>query len=458
MSVTVGIATLGDDPGRLLRAVDSAIRSAAPLGAGAEVLVVVNGRGRMPELHAVSSPLLRVRYLDRPNVGMARNAVLDEARNDTILFTDDDCLVPEQWCTQMATALHEPGTAAVGAPVRLVVRGPVSAFCDYVRIYDAIQSDGPLLLVTANCGLRRDVIGPSIRFDTCMSGAGAEDTGLALALAKAGLRARWLAGATPVRHGFSERIEEITGRYRQYASNGVHHYLDHGVTEMYVPGMLDHLRGRVQETSAFDRRFGELVEPVARIAFSVYDALGFATSAIGYLDALGTALGTPSLDLDVDALDAEWREIAERVAALAASLPAAEWASLRVDYPGLPQRVATVDPLVARVWETVRRHARARDPQPGGAAPTDHDAGAAEASLASLARFGELRRAFEHACATSRVTTESLDALARRKGMSLRVALETIELAYRIDVDNMVQQWRSRNGRRPGARPAEAAA
>lgn len=458
MSVTVGIATLGDDPQLLLRTVDSAIRSAAAVSADAEVLVVVNGRGRMPELEAVSSPLLRVHYLDRRGVGPARNVVLDQARHDTILFTDDDCLVPPEWARQLADALREPDTAAVGAPVRLVVRGPVSAYCDYLRIYDATQSvvDGPLLLVTTNCGLRRDRIDASIRFDACGAEVGAEDTGVALALAKAGHRVRWLAEATPIRHEFSERIDEITDRYRRYARNGVHHYLDHGVTEMAMPGILDHLRARLAEDSVFDRRFGELVEPAARTAFSVYDALSAAATAVGYLDALGTAWGLPLLDLDTDALDAQWRAIADEVARRAADLSPDGWGSLEFDYPGWPGRIATVDPLVRAVWASVARYARPRDGIPAEAL-RDHDAGAAAASASSLDRLRQLRPAFEQACAAGEVTPESLAALARAKGTSLRVALDAIEFSYRFDVDHMMRQWRDRR-RRAAAGLAEVTA
>ena len=41
-------------------------------------------------------------YLPEANVSLARNAAIDAASHDTIVFTDDDCAVQPQWCAQFA--------------------------------------------------------------------------------------------------------------------------------------------------------------------------------------------------------------------------------------------------------------------------------------------------------------------------------------------------------------------
>ena len=60
---------------------------------GGEVIVVTNGaaEGRRPL--GVRSPKLRVLESSGDNASRARNVGIEEARNDVLLFTDDDCLV-----------------------------------------------------------------------------------------------------------------------------------------------------------------------------------------------------------------------------------------------------------------------------------------------------------------------------------------------------------------------------
>lgn len=454
MAFTVGIATTGEDPPRLCDTINGVIRSARSVSADAEVLVVVNGRGRLPELDGIDSPLLRVRYLERRGVAVARNAVLDEARHDTILFTDDDCAVPPEWCAQLTSGLWEPGWAAVGAPVRLEVGGPVSAYYDYLRGYDAfpLGVDGPLLLVTTNCGLRRDLIGGSLRFDPCVRNAGAEDTAFALELGKAGLRARWLGEATPIRHGFSEGIAEITERSLRNARNAVHLYLEHGMVESAMPGLLGHFRQRAREDSPFDRRFGEFVVAEARTAMAVYDVLTAAATAIGYLDQFGIVSGHALLELDLDGLRQAWVSIAEQVTEQASALSAAAWAAPELDYRGMRDRLAP-EPLVAEVWHAVRRYARPIDADPVGPVGDLLTFGAAATSGDALGTLARMRKVYDELCAGPDVSADDLERLARANGMSFKTALDAMEFSFRIDVDAMVSGWRSRRRPPTGAPP-----
>jgi glycosyltransferase involved in cell wall biosynthesis len=435
MALTVGIATTGADPLPLRKTVEGVLRSASLVSDDAEVLVVVNGRGRVPELDGLGSPMLRVRYLERANVAVARNTVLAEARHDTILFTDDDCAVPREWCRQLATALWQPGCVAVGAPVRIPVAGPVSAYCDYQRIYDAVPAypGGPLLLVTTNCGLRRDRIPVSIRFDPALNTAG-EDTGFSLALGKAGMTARWLADATPIRHGFSERVEEVTWRFMRNAGHSVRLFLGGGYLFAALPGALDLYRQRLREDLRLDRRYGELVAPEARTAFAVYDYLAAVVGMVAYLDRLGTELNQPLLELELPELHAGFHWIAERVAEQTAGLSTSEWASLEVDYAGMRDRLGEPEPLLGDVRAVLRRHAAPIPDEPDGPARDILNHGVAEASVTYLDWMDRLSLVFDELrAAPEPVTRDALDRAARAAGVSFKTATDMLELRLLVD-------------------------
>ena len=433
MALTVGIATTGDDPRTLRETVEGVIRSASIVDADAEVLVVVNGRDRVPELHDIGSPTLRVVYLERRNVAVARNTVLAEARYDTILFTDDDCAVPPEWCSQLAAGLHAPGCVAVGAPVRVEVTGPVSAYFDYQRQYNATPAGpgGPLLLVTTNSGLRRDRIPASIRFDPTLHSAG-EDSGFSLALAKAGLPARWLFDATPIRHGLSERIEEITERFRRNAYHGVQLYLGLGHQEASIPGVLRLYRQRIQDDFHFDRRFSELPAIEARIAFSVYDSLATAAMMVGYLDRLGKELAHPLLELDLPGLARFVNQIADQVREQTTALSTSDWAALEVDYRGMRQRLRESQPLLAKVRRGLRRYAAPIPTDPGGPVGDVLDLGAGTQTDNYVDSLAGFRQAYADVCAGAG-TPDELDRAAFALGVPFKVATNAIEFTLLLD-------------------------
>ncbi len=433
MAVTVGIPTTGER-GQVLRAtVERVIASAAACGADAEVLVVVNGRGRVPRLHAIDSPLLRVRYLDQRNVALARNAVLAEARHDTILFTDDDCAVPPRWCAELAAALREPGCAVVAAPVRVAVTGPVSAYLDYHRVFDAVPdwSGSSLLIGASNCGLRRDRLPASVRFDCRLHAAG-EDTAFSIALARAGLRVRWLADATPLVHGCTEEIEEISERFLRNARGAVRLFLRCGHPDAAMPGVLDRYRRQIRDDYLLDRRFDEFSAAEVRSAFAAYDLILAAVTAIGYLDELGAELGHPLLTLDRAALSHAWRDIAARVRARTARLSPVDWAHLDIDYRNMAERIRQPEPLLADVRRALRRHARPASTGSGGPAGDVLGYGEPRLTVRYRDALTRIRRTFDDLCAApAPVTPEAVDRAVRAQGVSFKVALDTIELIQR---------------------------
>ena len=81
--------------------VESALKSAALCEPDSEVLVAVNGATDGDQLAGLASPQLRVLHLSRRSAPGARNAALAAARNDTVLFADDDCTLPPSWCRDL---------------------------------------------------------------------------------------------------------------------------------------------------------------------------------------------------------------------------------------------------------------------------------------------------------------------------------------------------------------------
>jgi hypothetical protein len=294
--------------------------------------------------------LLRVLFLDRANVARARNVGIEEARHDTVLFGDDSATVVPTWCTDMAEALGDPAYPVVTAPVRVPVTGPVTAFLNYQRIFDAPPVDaGEARTVTGHCGLRRDRLPPEVRYDEDGLTLVGEDVAFGLAVRAAGIRIRWLGDAAPGIHVVPERIEEITERAFRYGR---------GAALVWVRGRDRSVASPVQVLGFYPyfssdeqyqyRRFPEVLAPATRAAFTLYDYLYDAAYLVGYLSELGTELEHPFVDLEPEDLRDAWDAIAGKV-----DVPTNEWASLRLDYTRLDTGTSTEDPLVAEVRQSL---------------------------------------------------------------------------------------------------------
>src|SRR3954452_1485084 len=140
MSVTVVIPSRGISPD-LRASVDSALRAAIAAGDDAEVLVVVNGRTDAPALAGIDAPQLRVLHLEQANLSRARNVGIAEARHDTVLFGDDGARAAASWCVEVSHGLRDPRYPVVTGPVRVPVLGPVTAYLNHQRVFDAPPLD-----------------------------------------------------------------------------------------------------------------------------------------------------------------------------------------------------------------------------------------------------------------------------------------------------------------------------
>lgn len=302
MSVSIVIATT------LRRAVASqcvrqAIDSARAVGPDAEVILVVNGAP--PDARpAVRAPELRVVHSDIPGISRARNLGASVARHDTILFTDDDVLVPPHWARTMAAALADGRHIAVAGPVTMVVEGPVTAFMEHERAFDAtpLDADRARTLVTANAGYRRDLAPAGLPFDEDRHMWAAEDTELGLRLREVtGKDIRWVADA-PVLHVVPDDVGQLVRR-QVTAGRGlamVHHrYAD---LVFYLPSAPHVYQSVLGGAPSAWRRCVEVVDPEVRRAYATLAFLRQVAQLAGYLDITGELLGTPVVDLDADGL------------------------------------------------------------------------------------------------------------------------------------------------------------
>lgn len=120
-------------------------------------------------------------YIHAPagNIGIARNACLDNACADFVAFVDDDELVGVNWLSALLAKAEGSGAAAVLGPVRAVY-GPTAprwmAAGDFhstlpVHVGGAIRTG-----YTCNVLLRRTAPFSGLRFDPALGRSGGEDT------------------------------------------------------------------------------------------------------------------------------------------------------------------------------------------------------------------------------------------------------------------------------------------
>ncbi|WP_146074947.1 glycosyltransferase family 2 protein [Streptomyces sp. Ru73] len=333
MSVTVAIPTTLERP-TVRSTVESALAAAA-YDPHAEVLVMVNGTPPSPDpLAHLGSPQVRVLHLPRRSAPGARNAALETACHDTVLFTDDDCRLPATWCTDLATALHLPAEVAVAAPVRAEGPGPLLAYMNYQRLFDAPPdgAGGAAYVVTANCGVRRDRLPHRMRFDDTHFNNAAEDADFGLRLRAAGHSLRWLARSAPVTHRLSGAIVEISDRWLRYGRAHVRLHTRKRHPGTALGGVRRWYAAMCQDTARVHRCFSELADPVLREAFTAYDLILGASFLIGYLEELGSEWGRPLITVDHDKLTAGWDRVARWQEALVSATPDGPPPEVRPDY------------------------------------------------------------------------------------------------------------------------------
>lgn len=358
MSVSVVVPTAGVSD-HLRRSVENMIESAVRAGPDAEVLVVVNGARSVPALRAVGSPLLRVIQLEQRNLSQARNIGIAQARHDTVIFGDDGAEIPTTWCADLADALRDERFPVVTAPVRVPVCGPVTAFLNYQRVFDAPPITATeALTVTGALGLRRDRLPATVRYDEQNLPQVGEDAALGLALRQAGIPIRWLGDVTPAKHLLPERVEEITERAYRYGGGAARVSCRRLGPVPSPDDVLTIYRTLVVHDHRAFRRFSEILDLGLRSAFTLFDFLFTASWLVGYLDEAGRELGRAIVDVDRDGLREALRQLATVTSA-------------HVDDTGDPVTVDfrrlrgsdEADPLVAQARWLLGRYVTLRTPR-----------------------------------------------------------------------------------------------
>lgn len=331
MTVSVIIPTMLRSPttGRCLQSVAA---SAARLHPDAEVVLVVNGAGATPPPRTGAANV-RVLRSAATGVSQARNDGVAAARHDTILFTDDDLVVPPDWCAAMAAPLRGPaGAWAVAAPVRMAVTGPVTAFFEHERAFDAPPATGSTArtLVTANAGYRRDRL-PGAPFDTGRYPAFGEDTDLGLRITVSGGTIRWLGDAPAPVHEVEEQVGSLIRRALKQGTGCTGVYHQRQLLDYYLPAP-DTVLARIAAGKPLSlRRFAEVESTPARMVFATLNLIRQVAIMAGYLAGLGAIYEVAFIEVDQAAL-------ISGLTAVLADLLAAAGPALRHDWDAVPVR------------------------------------------------------------------------------------------------------------------------
>ena len=444
MPVSVVIATT------LRRAVASqsvrqAIESVRAAGPDAEVVLIVNGAP--PDARpAVRAPELRVLHSPTPGISTARNLGAAAARHDTVLFTDDDVLVPPDWAPRMAAALAGGEHVAVAAPVRMVVDGPVTAFMEHERAFDALPltADRARTLVTANAGYRRDLAPDGPPFDEERHQWAGEDTEFGLRLRAAGGTIRWLADA-PVLHVVPDDAAQLVRRAIVAGQGCARIRERYDDLSYYLPSAPQLYESMVDGAPTAWRRCPEIADPAVRHAFATLGVVRQCGMLAGYLRTAGERFGLSIVDLDAAGL-------AEALGAVFTASPqspepADGWPAVPVRF-GAPVAAGDPEPPFQAVAAALRRFAPLRP------VPWPVQARIGQEDLAWLSRRASRDAVFGRRLAgvdPATWTVPALESLARSVGFTLPEACGYVERAAVAQAPTRLRRW-------PGAVPPKVGA
>ena len=156
----------------------------------AEIIVVDDGS---TDETAALARAAGVRVISQPNGGpaSARNAGIQAATGEIILFTDADCEPTPDWITQMVAPLADPQVAGVKGSYRTRQREVVArlAQCEFEERYDR-QARRPVIdfVDSYAAAFRADVLRQAGGFDPAFPHANNEDVDLSYRLARLGHR------------------------------------------------------------------------------------------------------------------------------------------------------------------------------------------------------------------------------------------------------------------------------
>lgn len=194
-------------------------------------VVVVDDGSTVPVAEEIGAGLpFRFRLLRHDTArgpGTARNTGVHASRGSIILFTDDDCTVDRDWVSVMSGRVERAkGTqlGGVGGAVRAAGRDLFSRYYDFHKIleprpHDAANPNRIPYMVTANCGVRRDVFMRAGGFDTRIPTAGGEDAAFSIRIVKRGFYLEHEPRAL-VYHHYRASIVDFAKTFYRYGLGG----------------------------------------------------------------------------------------------------------------------------------------------------------------------------------------------------------------------------------------------
>jgi hypothetical protein len=289
--------------------VEAALESVAGTPGG-EVIVVVNGptQGRLPlELR---SPALRVVECPMPNAGAARKLGVDLARNEAILFTDDDCLVSAGWATGLTRRLYN-GEVAVATPLKMRCVGPWTSLLDHQRLYHPrpIDASSVYFGLLASAGVRRDLT--AVEFDEDMDAG--DDVQFGSRLRDAGATIAYDTDVPPPIHAMPEDMETMAARFFRYGAANAMLLVRKDRPEFSIPFAPALYTSLCANDFATPRRYEELADPNLRELFATLERIQLGSLLVGFLTEAGRLLDREIIRVDRDGLVAGWLEIGHRL-------------------------------------------------------------------------------------------------------------------------------------------------
>ncbi len=211
--------------------VERAVASVARMPAG-EVILVPNGPVEGRRRLDFRSPRLRIIESQVPGTAPARNLGVREARNDIVLFTDDDCLVSAEWTEALTRRLGGADRLAT-TPVNVRRLGPITALLDYQRIFHVRGVDAAVAnsAIGASMGIRRSEVAGGFPVDMTAG----EDVEFSAGLRDAGIEPAFVSDVPAPIHLLPEAIETITVRFTRYGASPAALFLQKGRPECSIP-------------------------------------------------------------------------------------------------------------------------------------------------------------------------------------------------------------------------------
>ena len=257
--VSIVVPTRGDS--WALRAMLASLDTALPLDADVEVILVHDGDGTALTDDLVAGfghPLTRTWTGHRSGPAAARNHGADLATGATIVFLDDDVIVPHGWYGNLGRALAEhPDAGLLGGPLRSVAeRNPVSQMFEALVIRHE-HRDGRWYLASACLAARPAALRTLGGFDAALSVSG-EDWDLSRRAHAAGIPVAHSPHLT-IHHRNPTHLRQLLSRAWTYGSSfgasGVVDVLDPDrpaeVAGVHLPTRLGALRPWLRAVSGF---------------------------------------------------------------------------------------------------------------------------------------------------------------------------------------------------------------